>query len=245
MQSEQGGVVQSDLKRLLTLQEADRLVMSIEAEIQTLEPEIAELDAGVKQLKDELARVQGNLEEANKKRAELESHIETFRVMQERRRQKLEWVRGAKEASALMAEIDLARSVLAKEEAEWIRSADEVQEIEAAVAEVEERVAVEDDAQAPRRKEIAQARAECDGRLEEAGVRREEAAQEINRTKRQLLAMYDKIRSGRAPLAMYELHADACGHCYTSVPMHLRQQIRSGETLATCEACGVLMFFSE
>lgn len=236
--------MQSDLKRLLTLQEADRLVMSIEAEIRTLEPEVAELDAGVKQLEDELTRVQANLEEANKRRTELESNIEAYRVMQERRRQKLEWVRGAKEASALMAEIDLARSVLAKEEADWIRSADEVQEIEEAVAEVEERVAAQTEAQSPRREEIAQAQAECNGRLEEAGTRREQAAQEINRTKRQLLAMYNKIRSGRAPLAMYELHADACGHCFTSVPMHLREQIRRGETLATCEACGVLMFFS-
>ncbi len=237
--------MQSDLKRLLTLQEADRLVMSIEAEIRTLEPEVAELDAGVKQLEGELTQVQANLEEANKRRTELESNIEAYRVMQEQRRQKLEWVRGAKEASALMAEIDLARSVLAKEEADWIRSADEVQEIEEAVAEVEERVAAQTEAQSPRREEIAQAQAECNGRLEEAGTRREQAAQEINRTKRQLLAMYNKIRSGRAPLAMYELHADACGHCFTSVPMHLREQIRRGETLATCEACGVLMFSSE
>ena len=237
--------MQSDLKRLLTLQEADRLVMSIETEIQTFEPEVAELDAGFKRLEDELTRVQRNLEEANKRRTELESNIETYRVTQEQRRQKLEWVRGAKEASALMAEIDLARSVLAKEEADWIRSADEVQAIEAAVTEVEQRVAAEEEAQSPRREEIAQAQSECNGRLEEASARRAEAAQEINRTKRQLLAMYDKIRSGRAPLAMYELHADACGHCYTSVPMHLREQIRRGETLATCEACGVLMFAAE
>src|SRR3989475_3954794 len=39
------------------------------------------------------------------------------------RSQRLEWVRGAKEASTLMAELDLARSVLAKEEAEFMRSA--------------------------------------------------------------------------------------------------------------------------
>lgn len=237
--------MQSDLKRLLMLQEADRLVMSIETEIGTLEPEVAELDASAKQLEDELTRVQASLEKANTRRTELESNIETYRVTQEQRRQKLEWVRGAKEASALMAEIDLARSVLAKEEADWIRSADEVQAIEAAVAEVEQRVAAEEEAQSPRREEIAQAQSECNGRLKEASVRREEAAQEISRTKRQLLAMYDKIRSGRAPLAMYELHVDACGHCFTSVPMHLREQIRRGETLATCEACGVLMFASE
>ena len=237
--------MQSDLKRLLTLQEADRLVMSIEAEIVTLEPEVAKLDARVKKLEDELVQAQANLEEANKKHTELESNIETYRVMQERRRQKLEWVRGAKEASALMAEIDLARSVLAKEEADWIRSADEVQAIEAAAAEADKLVAAEEEAQSPRREEIAQVQAECKGRLEEASARREQAAQEINSTKHQLLAMYNKIRSGRAPLAMYELHSDACGHCFISVPMHLREQIRLGETLATCEACGVMMFSSE
>ena len=42
---------------------------------------------------------------------------------QERRQQRLEHVRNPKEASTLMAELDLARSVMAKEETDWVRSA--------------------------------------------------------------------------------------------------------------------------
>ena len=239
---EQGGVVHSDLERLLALQEADKVVMGIEDELKILEPEIASLDESVKRLEDEHARLQASLEEAIGKRDELESNLETYRVMQERRRQKLEWVRGAKEASALMAEIDLARSVLAKEEAEWIRSSDTVQEVQLAADEARQHVVSEQEAQAPRRDEIAKIRAEGEARLGEAGGKRQEAADEIKNTTRPLLALYDRIRSGRAPLAMYELHSDACGHCYTSVPMHLRQQIRRGDTFATCEACGVLIY---
>ena len=245
MSFEQGGAVHSDLERLLVLQEADKVVMGIEDELKTLEPEIASLDESVEKLENEHGRLQANLENASGKRNELESNIETYRVMQERRRQKLEWVRGAKEASALMAEIDLARSVLAKEEAEWIRSADEVQEIESVAEEATQRVASEQEAQAPRREEIAKTQSECEARLEEARVKRQEAADEIKKTKRALLVLYDRILRGRAPLAMYELHENACGHCYTSVPMHLRQQIRRGSTLATCEACGVLMFLPQ
>ncbi len=237
--------MQSDLKHLLALQDVDRVVMSVEEELRALEPEIAELDAVLEQLNGESERLQAKLDEAREKRSQLEDHIETYRVMQERRRQKLEWVRGAKEASAMMAEIDLARSVLAKEEAEWIRSADEVQEIEAATREATERVEAANGEQAPRREEIAAIRGECTERLEEALAQREEAAGEIRETKRNLLAMYDRIRSGRAPFAMYELHADACGHCYTSVPMHLRQQIQRNESFATCEACGVLIYIPE
>ena len=235
----------SDLERLLVLQEADKVVMQIQDELQMLEPENASLDESVKRLEDEYARLQANLEKANGKRDELESNIETYRVMQERRRQKLEWVRGAKEASALMAEIDLARSVLAKEEAEWIRSADEVQQVELVAEEAKQRVASEQEEQAPRREEIAKTQAEGEARLETARVTRQEAADEIKNTTRPLLTLYDRIRSGRAPLAMYELHSDACGHCYTAVPMHLRQQIQRGDTFSTCEACGVLIYFPQ
>ncbi len=111
--------------------------------------------------------------------------------------------------------------------------------------EAKQRVANEQVEQAPRREEIAKTQAECEARLEEARAKRQEAADEIKNTTRPLLALYDRIRSGRAPLAMYELHSDACGHCYTAVPMHLRQQIRRGDTFSTCEACGVLIYLPQ
>ena len=47
-------------------------------------------------------------------------------MLQERRQLRLEHVRNPKEASTLMAELDLARSVLAKEENDWVRSAEAV-----------------------------------------------------------------------------------------------------------------------
>lgn len=234
--------MQPKLKKLLALQEADRAIKAIEAELEALEPEIGELDGSVQRVEEALASVQGALEDAATRRQELETRMETYKVMQERRRQKLEWVRGAKEAAALMAEIDLARGVLAKEETDWIRSADEVQEIEARVAETEEAVTAEVESQVTRREEIAQIQKDCNARLAEAANAREQAASEVDAG---LLKVYNRILKGRAPFAMYELHADACGHCFTSVPMHLRQQIERGETFATCEACGVLIYLAE
>lgn len=234
--------MQHKLKQLLALQEADRAIMAIRGELHALEPELAELDGSVQRVEDALAAVQGALESASTRRQDLDTRMETYKVMQERRRQKLEWVRGAKEASALMAEIDLARGVLAKEETDWIRSADEVQEVEARVAEGEEKVAAAVESQVERRGEIAKVQEECHGRLAEAAKVREAAAKEVDRT---LLQVYTRILKGRAPFAMYELHGDACGHCFTSVPMHLRQQMERGETLPTCEACGVLIFLGE
>ncbi len=234
--------MQSDLKTLLALQEDDRAIMAIEAELAALEPELAQLDAVLAQLNDELGRAQGDLTEADGKREELEGRIETYRVMQERRRQKLEWVRGAKEASALMAEIDLARGVLAQEETEWIRSADGVQAIQTREKEAEERAIVEKESQAARRTEIEGVQNDCKARLAKARKQRELTAKNVEA---KLLALYGRILTGRAPLAMYELHSDACGHCFTAMPMHLRQQIRRGDVVATCEACGVIIYSPE
>src|SRR5436853_2204049 len=115
-----------------------------------------------------LAVARAGIQAAIDRRDELEGKIANYRSMQEQRRQRLEWVKGAKEAATLMAELDLARSVLAKEEAEWIRSADKVQEAEKRAAEVERAVEEARAAQAPRREQLAALQAECRERLNAA-----------------------------------------------------------------------------
>src|SRR5260370_1386578 len=57
-----------------------------------------------------------------------------------------------------------------------------------------------------------------------------------------LLARYERIRRGKAPLALYALHGDACGHCFTAVPTQRRVLIQRGASIEGCEACGVLLY---
>lgn len=229
----------ADLETLLHLQEKDKAVMEVEAEIAGLQPELAELDEELARAESNLAAGKTRAEEADTQREELEGKIESYRLMQERRRQKLEWVRGAKEASTLMAELDLARTVLAKEEAEWVRSADRVKEAQERVAEQEEVVSELRQAQAPRREELAAKLAEFDDRLQTAKAERAAVAKGVPR---QLRDWYDRIRRGRAPLALYPLRNGACGHCFTAVPLHRQQKVQNGSGLEACEACGVLVY---
>ncbi|MBI4503095.1 MAG: hypothetical protein HY700_18305 [Gemmatimonadetes bacterium] len=229
----------SDLVALLALQERDQAVAALEAELNSFDPELAQLDANLARAESELAGARKGVEEAGNRRVELEGKIEGYRLMQERRRQRLEWVKGAKEAATLMAELDLARSVLAKEEAEWMRSADKVEEAEKRAAEVERALEEARTAQAPRREQIAALRAECTERLNAARQEREETAK---RVKKPILTRYDRIRKGNTPLAMYPLKGSACGHCYTAVPIHRRQEIQGGRGVTSCEGCGVLVY---
>ena len=38
------------------------------------------------------------------------------------------------------------------------------------------------------------------------------------------------------------LKGAACGHCYTAVPIHRRQEIQGGRGVTACEGCGVLVY---
>ena len=186
-----------------------------------------------------LERAENALEQATARRKELEGKIDGYKLMQERKRQKLEFVRGAKEASALMAELDLARSVLANEESDWIHSADDVDRAEQNVLEIKEQVEALVVEQAPRREELAERSSASEKLQNQMVTERDEAKGKVEAS---LLKRYDRISRNNSRKALYEIHSSACGSCYGSVPMHLRQQVQRGDSVIVCESCGVLLF---
>jgi predicted nucleic acid-binding Zn-ribbon protein len=234
--------VHPDLEALLALQERDLEVASSDDALRALEPETRQLDEALQAAERAVEQARRGVQEAMARRDELEGKIASHRSMQEQRRQRLEWVRGAKEASTLMAELDLTRSVLAKVEAEFMRSGDMVSAAELKVAEAERALEDVRAAQAARREALHSKRDAIYAERERAMAARNGQAQNVQAS---VLARYERIRRGKAPLALYRLHGDACGHCYTAVPTQRRSLILRGSTLEGCEACGVLLYAAE
>src|SRR5438105_13162603 len=201
--------------------------------LEALEPATRALDESQAAAERAPGAGQAAIQAGIDRRDELEGKIASYRTMQEQRRQRLEWVRGAKEASTLMAELDLARSVLAKEEAEFMRSGDAVSEAERRAAEAEKALQEVRAQQAPLREALAGRRDAIAGEREAALAEREQAAARVTPA---MLARYERIRRGKAPLALYALHADACGHCFTAVPTQRRTLIQRGVSIEACEA---------
>ena len=231
-----------DLEPLLVLQDADVALASCDARVKALEPELKALDDQIAAAERVVAQARAGIQAALDRRDGLEGKIASYRTMQEQRRQRLEWVRGAKEASTLMAELDLARTVLAKEEAEFMRSGDAVGEAERKTAEAENALQNVRDAQAAQREAIAGRGQEIAAQRERFVIEREQATKEVNAI---LLAKYDRIRRGKAPLAVYPLHGSSCGNCFTAVPTQRKALIQRGATIEGCEACGVLLYAKE
>jgi uncharacterized protein len=229
----------ADLVKLLDLQSKDGIVEDIQRRMQELRAEVDALDKALERAREVRDAAQRAAADAARKRDELEGKIESYRVLQERRQLRLEHVRNPKEASTLMAELELARSVLAKEEADWIRSAETVTQLEEKAGEADLSYAALEESQTPERSSLAERQAGLDAEQAAASRHREESASQLDRT---LRTRYDRLRKSRSADVVVPLVGGACGACRTTVPLNRRAQIRSGAVLDSCEACGAILY---
>ena len=228
-----------DLERLLELQTKDLALLETDLRLKALADEMAGLDATLEQAREDAEAARNRLDDGVKKREELEKVIEGQRAQQEKRRTRIEQVRTAREVQALITEMDLARSVVARSESDWVKASDRTQQQEAALQEAEaRRVALQED-QSGERARLAEVMAGVAGEREAALSDREAAAAAVERT---LRTRYDRLWASRCAVVVVPLRGDACGACFTSIPRNRRSQIRAGTHIDSCEGCGVILY---
>ncbi len=229
----------ADLVKLLDLQSKDAAVAESERRLKELDKETSTLDEAIQRARDALDAARRSAADGARRRDELEARVESYRTLQNRRVQRLETVRNPKEASTLMAELELARSVIAKEENDWVKSAEAVTALERKVSEEETRVAQVDLEQAPERARLAERRRALEAERDAAVFAREASAEKIDKP---LRTRYDRLRRSRARDVVVPLVGGTCGACHTSIPLNRRSQIRSGAILDGCEGCGAILY---
>ena len=231
-----------ELVKLIDLQAKDAEVAAREQRLANLSSETAGLDEALKRARELLEKARQTAADGQRRRDELETKIESYRILQDRRRLRLEQVRNPKDASTLMTELDLAQSVMAKEENDWVRSADMVIQLELKVKDAERNLEAVEAAQAPERAEVAQRRAVLEAERDAALRVREASAAQLEKGIR---GRYDRLRRTRSSDVIVPLVGGACGSCHTAVPMNRRSQIRAGQVIDACEACGAILYPSE
>jgi predicted nucleic acid-binding Zn-ribbon protein len=232
----------ADLVKLLDLQAKDAVLSTIDERLAALGQQAGQLDQALQRARANLEAARRALADGERRQDELEAKIESYRTLQDRRRQRLEQERNPKVASTLMTELDLARSVMAQEENEWVRSADAVVQLEQKVHAEELSLKAVEEAQAAQRAVLAERRGVLDLERESALRDRETTATLIDKP---LRTRYDRLRRSRTSDVVVPLVGGACGGCHTAVPLNRRSQIKAGAVLDGCEACGAILYPSE
>jgi predicted nucleic acid-binding Zn-ribbon protein len=231
-----------DIEKLLQLQakdvallQADRALDLVLAEIEALDQQLAQQGTAVERARQLVA-------ETTRRRAETDEKIANYRKLEERGKQRLESVRVPRELQAVNTELDLARSILAKEEAEWLRLSEQLGSQEKALGEAEAQLGGFRESQEAARAEIGSRQEEAEANRLVALAERDAAAAEVERT---LRARYERLRTNKSVGVVVALAGAACGACYTTVPLNRRSQIRAGTLIEFCESCGVILYSAD
>lgn len=230
-----------DLVKLLELQLKDHALLETERALEAIRAEIAALDQLLKGAEQSLATSQKAVADVTRRRTEVEGKMENYRKLEERGKARLEQVKTPKEMQAVNVELDLARSVLAKEESDWVKLAEILANHENNVAEATARLNEMKSGQVAAREEIATRQAEAEERRQAALDARNASATEVNR---QLRTRYERLRSVKTTVVV-SLDGPACGSCHTQVPLNRRSQIRAGTLIDFCESCGVILYSAD
>jgi predicted nucleic acid-binding Zn-ribbon protein len=231
-----------DLKALLALQAKDTALNEAESRLSALGQETKQLDEALQRARESLEISRRALADGRRRRDELEAKIESYRTLQDRRRQRLDQVKNPKEASAVMTELELARSVMAKEESEWVRAADAVVQLELKVQNEESSLKALEAAQAPDRSRVEERQRALQSDRDAAREQREATGALVDKP---LRTRYDRLRRTRSSDVVVPLLGGACGACHTAIPLNRRSQIKSGTVIDACEACGAILYPAE
>lgn len=230
-----------DLVNLLDLQSKDHALLDAERGLEAIHAETAALDQQLKGAEQTLATSQKAVADVTRRRTEVEGKVENYRKLEERGKARLDQVKTPKEMQAVNVELDLARSVLAKEEADWVKLAEILANHEANVTHATTTLDEMKSGQVAARAEIAGRQKEAEKARQAALDARNASANDVNR---QLRSRYERLRSVRTTVVV-ALDGPACGSCHTQVPLNRRSQMRAGTLIDFCESCGVILYAAD
>ena len=199
-----------DLPKLLDVQGKDRRLAETAGVLSQLAAERAALDAALEAARQQIASLERAVAEVATRREEREKKLENQRNLQERRRERLEQERNPRVAAQLMADIELARSILSSEETAWLQLADELAQRETALGAAREALAEIEASQ-------AEARGNLDSRVDAAQA--EHDAAQAERARAKSLSPHPTAPVPHATLRSRVRGSDSCmpmGSCSTA-----------------------------
>lgn len=227
---------------LLTLQELDLEIEKAQARVAAFTPRLDELRAPVTAIEREMQQVRDKLEQLRKQQAKLDHGLNNKRERLRIHKEKAEKARKADEAE-LRTEVDFIARAVEAEEAETREVTDQVRRHDMRIEELEKNAARTVEELAPQVEALEAERNSVADELTILQDKRTNAAQHLDK---QSLRMYERVRTGKRKLALAPLTTDgACGSCFNVLPPQEQSEIRTGNSLRRCEACGVILYPTE
>src|SRR5271169_1177810 len=237
-----GESVHSDLKAVVEVQQLDQqiaemtvLIDSLPGQIQTLQ---SQLDNFIHAHEERKKRLAANLKE----RKDLEGEIKSIQEKITKHKDQLYQVKTNDQYRAMLKEIEGEEGNIRKIEDQVLEKMIESEEIQKLVQEAAARLEGEKARVASEIKRLQDERQKDMDERAGLETRRGELAGVLSEP---VLALYERIRTYRTGAAVAEVRDGLCTACNVRLRPQVYNEIRTGETVMTCENCSRINYYIE
>jgi uncharacterized protein len=225
---------------LLQLQVFDNEIEQARSKLDEFEPQLKEIDAPVLALETEIAAAKTRLEDMRTQIRKLENAAQQKRQRLHVYEERMSRIRNMREEAASRVEMDLIRRAADADDSEALEIMEQATRTDLKLDELTRQLDKVRAETSPKREDLVKTRAEAASQID---VLRDKRQNHALRLEPQALRLYERVRKGLASVVLAPLTEEgACGHCFNILPLQEQVEIRNGDTLRRCEACGVILY---
>jgi len=232
--------MQSDLEQLLKLQVIDYDLGELERSKDYLPDMMENLNREIKEAKEKLESARAAFEEAELKRKNLELEVATKEAELEKFQKQMMTIKTNKEYDALVAEIDAVKTVISDKETDLLHTMELVSQLEEQIPEYEEQQVRINEKDA---KQLRILQEKIDSIGDKVSNKETERNAITSTVPRSTLAIYERVRRGKGSDVVVAVRKRSCSACHNALTPQRVQEIRRGNKIYTCDACGRLLYW--
>lgn len=231
-----------ELDALLALQRQDSLLLEARRQKDRIPGRRDALQSSVNAAGSALDLAKKELEQARLSRRTTEKEVDAFTAEANKLERQLHDVKTNKEYQAMLHEIELVKNKRSDQETKILESYDREERLNGAVAAAERRLKDEEAKLSSEVEVLAREEATLEQRIHSIAQDRDAVKPRLPAT---LLSRYDRLLGARDGVAVAEVRKGACGACFKALTPHALQEVRRGDQVKICEACGRILIYSE
>jgi predicted nucleic acid-binding Zn-ribbon protein len=231
-----------ELEALLDLQRRDTLLSEAKRRKDEIPKRRESLRAALAAAKTALDQAKKDLEAARLGRRTLEKEAETFQAEMGKLERQLLDVKTNQEYTAMRHQIEGVKQKRSDVETKILENYEREEALAGASKSGEKRVAEEEARLKEGEAELDKEGAALEQTLSALTQDRDAVRPKVPST---VLSRYDRLSGARDGVAVAEVRKSACGACFRQLTPRDMQEIRRGEAILNCEACGRILIYLE
>jgi hypothetical protein len=234
--------VQPELEQLLILQDRDRKIRQIRAEVKSLPLQRAQLDSQLAAINAGVEAIKQKAKHAEMDRKKLELDVGTRTESINRLRTQQYETRKNEEFRAIGNEIERYQKEISALEDQELEIMDQLDKIKVELGDEEKKARAGRESVARQLADLESKGGILDARLQELTNERAELASKIDED---LLERFERIFASKGDAAIVALEHEVCTGCHMKVTTQTAHRVKSGREIVSCEQCGRILYSDE